>query len=107
VVLQGPNATLLPAVSIRMIDSSEYLDVAMTGAGYITERVQVTVYTGTYIEKLPILYAIRDACVRQRGTVATVRVDGIMPGGFGPDLDDTGDPIFEQSMDLIVKWLHG
>jgi hypothetical protein len=51
--------------------------------------------------------AIRDACVRQRGTIAGVRVDSIMPADpLGPDLDDPGDPIFEQSLDLIVKWFH-
>jgi hypothetical protein len=80
----------------------------MTGSRLITERVQVTVYAGSYAVKLPILLAIRDACVRQRGTIAGVRVDGIMPADphWGPDLDDPGDPIFERSLDLIVRWFH-
>lgn len=109
-ILTGPvgltGSDALPAVSIRSIDAPERLDVAMTGRRLITERVQVTVYTATYAEKLPILTAIRNACVGQRGTINSVMVDGILPESRGPDLDDPTDPIFEQSADLIVKWFQ-
>lgn len=106
-LLLGANSPL-PAVSIRSIAAPERLDVAMLASRrMLTERVQVTVYTATYAEKLPILLAIRDACVRQRGSIAGVLVDGILPDGTGPDLDDPSVPIYEQSIDLMVRWFHG
>jgi hypothetical protein len=94
-------------VSLRSVGGPERLNVDMLGRRLIEERVQVTVYAGTYDEKLPILMAIRDACVRQRGSINGVLVDSILPGSIGPDIDEPGDPIFEQSMDLIVRWFHG
>jgi hypothetical protein len=107
-IVTGPvqleTTDTLPAVSIRMIDDSEFLTVPMSGRRLITERVQVTVYTATYAEKRPLLKAIRDACVGQRGSINGVSVDGILPDSVGPDLDDPGDPIFEQSRDLFVRW---
>lgn len=96
--------TQLPVVSVHMVDNVEAPDVQMSGSRFITERVQVTIYAASYSPKMPFLRAARDACVGQRGSVAGHNLDGITPEVTGPDLDDPVAGIFEQSIDLLVKW---
>lgn len=99
--------TVLPAILVRQVSGTEDRDVEM-GAGRLHRaRVQVTVYTDGddgYTLKKTILQAARDACVATKGTVNGVFIESIHPDGEGPDLDDPGKPLFEQSRDLIVAW---
>ena len=99
--------TVLPAILVRQVSGTEDRDVAM-GAGRLHRaRIQVTVYTDGddgYTLKKTILKAVRDALAATKGTVNGVAIESILPDGEGPDLDDPGKPIFEQSRDFLVVW---
>lgn len=101
-----PVGTALPAIAVFQISGTEALGVRVNEAGHLrTDRVQVTVYAASYPEQKTILAAVLAACQSQRGTVNSVAVDSISPAGEGPDLFD-GDPmIYEQSRDMIVRWV--
>lgn len=99
-----PLGQTLPAISVRQISSLDTLDVPMTGKRLATDRVQITAIAKDYATKKAVLAAARAAVVGQKGTVNGVSVDSILPDIEGPDLDDPGAMIFEQSRDVIVKW---
>lgn len=94
----------LPAISVRQVSGDELLDVAMTGDRIVTHRVQVTVYAATYASKKSVLDAVRTAIGATKGSVDGIFVESILPAGEGPDLDDWGAQIFEQSRDFLVTF---
>lgn len=103
----GTIDTDLPAIGVRKIDGVEFDAVDRVGSSvFKTERVQVTVYAASYAEKAPILDLVGRACrPKPTSPVNGVRVDGIMPAGEGPDLDDWEAKVFEQARDFFVRWI--
>jgi hypothetical protein len=99
-----PQKSPIPAISLMKVSSTERLTVAMVGARFNSERVQVTVLARTYAQRDDIITLVRDACPLSRGTINGVDVDSVLPAGEGPDDDDTQLTIFEGSIDFIVRW---
>lgn len=100
-----PQNTALPAIGLQEVSGVERLTVAMNEAAkFRTDRVQVSVLAATYPSKKTILELVRAALANQSGTVNGVKVDSILPDGRGPDFDDPGANIYEQSHDFIVRW---
>jgi len=101
-----PLNTALPAIAVTGISGVPMSIVSMVTTGLIqTDRVQVTVYAKTYPTQKSILALVRAACGNASGTVNGVTLDSILPGGEGPDFYDADAVIYEQSMDLIVRWV--
>lgn len=102
-----PINTVLPAIGITEISSSERITVATNDALVIvTSRVQVMVMAKTYADQKDILGLIRDALPNTTGTVNGVTVDSILPDTVGPDLKDEDAGIFYQSRDFFVKHIE-
>ena len=97
--------TTYPAVAVTSISGVPRNTVAMTEtAKHITERVQVTVYAGTYALQKQLLGLVRGALPVSRGTVNTFNCDSILPDSEGPDIYDDVLLIYEQSQDFMVKF---
>lgn len=100
-----PQGTTLPAIGVKQVSGVERLTVPMTEPlRHREDRVQVTVYAGTYAAKKTILGLVRTACANTSGTVNGFAVDCILPGGEGPDFDDDVAVIYEQSRDFMVRF---
>ena len=99
-----PVATVLPAISVAQISSTERHTVAMNGKKLITERVQVTVCTKSYPTQKSILALVRGALPVSRGVVAGYDCDSVLAGPEGPDIYDPDAVIYEQSQDFFVKF---
>lgn len=109
-----PVGTTMPAIVINSIDDNIRLTVAMTETPRMhVERVQVTpLIKGTAETPVglgkkgvdSLLALILAACPNQRGTIAGVAVDSILPAGYGPDLSDLTAGIFTRSIDFFVRW---
>ena len=94
-----------PAVAVTSITGVPRNTVAMTETSrMITERVQVTVYAGTYALQKQLLGLVRTALANQHGTVNTFKCDSILPDNEGPDLFDDVLIIYEQSQDFMIKF---
>lgn len=95
-----------PAVAVTSITGVPRNTVAMTETSrLITERVQVTVYAGTYALQKSLLALVRAALPNTHGTVNTVfNCDSILPDNEGPDIFDDVLIIYEQGQDFIVKY---
>jgi hypothetical protein len=102
-----PLETVLPAIGISHISTTERNTVAMDSAKVMaTERVQVTVQAKSYADQKSILELVRKACPNTHGTVNGIEVDSILPEIAGPDLRDDELLIFVQSRDFIVKFIE-
>ncbi len=109
-----PQGTPLPGIEIKQISGVPRLTVAMTEAGRLhTDRVQVTALlkgpqgtpAGTgYPGVKALLALVLAACPNQRGSIAGVAVDSILPDVVGPDLSDPAASLYSQSQDFIVKY---
>ena len=100
-----PIETVLPAISVNHISTTERNTVAMnTPTILATSRIQVSVMTKTYSEQKSILELIRKALPNITGVVNGVMVDSILPDIAGPDLRDDDAAIYLQSRDFIVKF---
>jgi hypothetical protein len=95
-----------PAVAVTSITGVPRNTVAMTETSrMITERVQVTVYAGTYALQKQLLGLVRGALPNTHGTVNTVfNCDSILPDNEGPDIFDDVLVIYEQGQDFMVKF---
>jgi len=102
---QIPINTVLPAVAVNEISTTEYLTVALNESKVTeTTRVQVSVQTKTYATQKSILELVRKALPNTHATVNGVDVDSIVPEGAGPDLRDDDANIFMQSRDFMVRF---
>ena len=99
-----PLATVLPAISVAQISSTERHTVAMVGQKLITERVQVTVCAKSYPTQKSILALVRAALPVSRGVVAGFDCDSVLADSEGPDIYDPDAVIYEQSQDFFVKF---
>ena len=94
-----------PSVAVTSITGVPRNTVAMTETSrMITERVQVTVYAGTYALQKQLLGLVRTALPNTHGTVNTFNCDSILPDSEGPDIFDDVITIYEQSQDFMVKF---
>lgn len=100
-----PVETDKPVIGVKQIDGDEFKTVAMSEAKKFSEDlVQVTVRTDNEADKRAILQLAHAALRGQSGSFSGVWVDSITPDGIGPDLDDPGAQIYEQSRRYRVKW---
>jgi len=94
-----------PSVAVKSITGVPRNTVGMTETSrLITERVQITVYAGTYALQKQLLGLVRGALPNTHGTVNTFTCDSILPDSEGPDLFDDVLIIYEQSQDFMVKF---
>lgn len=94
-----------PAVAVTSITGVPRNTVAMTETSrLITERVQITVYAGTYALQKTLLGLVRAALPNTHGTVNAFNCDSVLPDSEGPDLFDDVITIYEQSQDFMVKF---
>ncbi len=101
-----PVNITIPAISVKMISGTKLLGVRVNEAGGLrTHRTQVTVHAASGAQQQQLMALALAACPSQRGTVAGVSVDSIIPDGEGPDLSDPDAGIYEQSQDLMVRWV--
>jgi hypothetical protein len=97
-----------PCIGITQINSTSIVNV--TGAVRMhTDIVRVTVLVDDedgagYPTLQSILAGVRAACPHTRGTVATIAVDSILPGGGGPDVPSDQPRQLSGSRDFIVRW---
>lgn len=109
-----PIGVTLPAIQITRVSGTPRNTLAMTEPGALnSERVQVTVFTKA-TDATPagpgkkgcdaLLALVRAACPNQRGTIAGVAVDSILPDIVGPDLSDIPTGLYSGSIDFIVNW---
>ena len=95
----------LPAISVSTITAASRNFVSMDSATYLwTERVQVTVSTGTGTLKQLLIKLVATAMKSARGNVNGFDCDSILSAGIGPDMDDPATTIFEQSSDFIIRF---
>lgn len=105
-----PINTPMPAISIKQISSVRRNTVGMNETKtLVTERVQATVLMpATKDYEYPALQSamtlVRKACPNQRGTVAGVSVDSILPDIEGPDLEGPTPESIARSQDFFVRW---
>lgn len=98
----------MPALLVREISGVQRNTLGMTESTFLqTDRVQVDVFSKTYLEMRSLLDLVRKACPNTRGTVATFDVQSVVFEGRGPDLSDPDAQIFNQSIDLMVTWRAG
>ena len=100
-----PLNTVLPAISIAQISGVQNNTLGMNGAKYLaTDRVQVTVMAKTYPTQKQILELVRAACPNTRGIINTFACDSILPDTTGPDIYDSENIIYFQSLDFKVTF---
>lgn len=98
-----PQKTALPAIGIGQITGLKA--IAVEGDEMMRmHRIQVTVHAPAYQTKKEILALVDAALPKHPGAVNGIKVDGIIPDLEGPDLDDPGLQLFEQSHDFMVHW---
>lgn len=99
------QGTTYPAIAVNSITGVSRNTVGMNEtARMITERVQVTVYAGTYALQKQLLGLVRGALPNKHGTVNTFNCDSVLPESEGPDIFDDVLIIYEQSQDFMVKF---
>ena len=101
-----PINTVLPAISVKQISGREHQLIKRGSNQLVTERIQITVQTATYVQQKAIIALIRAALPGTRGTVNTFTVDSITYESDGPDLEYENPVIFEQSLDYFVKFIR-
>lgn len=109
-----PVNTTLPAIAITRIDRVPLNMIRTNETPKVqTERVQVSALVKG-VEGTPaglgkkgvdaLLALILAACPSQRGVIAGVNVDSIVPDTVGPDLADPTTALYSGSVDFIVRW---
>lgn len=100
-----PPNTVLPAICLHEISTTERLAVAMTDSHTLaSSRIQVTIIAATLPQQKTILGRVCHACRNRRGTIDMTEVDSILPDIDGPDMQDSTVPIFAQTKDFMVKF---
>lgn len=99
-----PINTTMPAIGVTSISNVPGMNLSMTGNTVMSERVQVTVYAGTYPLMKSLMALIRTALANTHGTVNSINCESITPAGEGPDFYDDVTLLHEQSADYMIKW---
>lgn len=100
-----PLGTPVPALGVKTVGNNERTTVSMREPRRLqTERVQVTVHAATYAQQKSLVRLAALACRNRNGLVNGVDLDSILPGGEGPDGYLADPVIYQQTLDLIVKW---
>lgn len=104
-----PQGTLLPAIGITEVSSTDRQTLAGSPVVKVTERVQITVLAATYKIQKDVIARVRHACRAKVGTVGeppgtvfqgvTCRLDG-----KGPDFNDPASNFFMQTQDTLVTF---
>lgn len=103
-----PLKSVLPAISVNLIDGIPRRHVSMTTTNFHSDRVQVTVHVHKQEDGYPVLQQllglVMDACPNQRGSINGFACDAILPDILGPDGEGVVDYILQQSRDFLVRW---
>ena len=100
-----PQATVLPAISVMEVVSTEVPTIDATAPTTIVDsRVQVTVIASTYPNAKTVHALARKACNYQRGTLAGYSVISVRRVNNGPDFTDPEAQICIQSIDFSVLY---
>ena len=110
-----PLGTALPAIAVTQITDVPVNNIRINEARKMyVARIQVTALfqgpttvSGTtgYDGLDAMMKLIKAACPSQRGTVAGVSVDPIVPEGEGPDMYNEQTKIHARSRDFIVRYI--
>ena len=105
-----PLKTILPAISVVQVSSTERWTVDMAASPVLTQdRVQVTVLAKTYPQLRQALRLVRQACPQTRGVLqvsdtVSFTVDSILPDVEGPDFFDADVAFAGGTRDFLVTW---
>lgn len=99
-----PQGTVMPAISLMSVSSTDR-NVPSPGAKRrVTERVQVTVLARTYPEAKAILAAVRAAAADQMPMIDGLTDVTVHTDSAGPDFLDEETGIHMQSQDFRVAF---
>lgn len=99
-----PEGTVLPAISLTRVSSTDR-NLPNPGANrHVRDRVQVNVMASTYPQQREVLAAVRAAAADQFPTVSGLLRVTIHTDGAGPDFRNEQASIFLGSQDFIVTY---
>lgn len=99
-----PQGTLMPAISLMSVSSTDRNVPAPGAKRRVTERVQVTVLARTYPEAKAIVAAVRAAAADQMPTIDGLTDVTVHTDSTGPDFLDEETGIHMQTQDFRVSF---
>ena len=99
-----PRGTVMPAISLMSVSSTDRNIQAPGTKRRVTERVQVTVLARTYPETKSIIAAVRAAAADQMPTIDELTDVTVHTDSAGPDFLDEETGIHMQTQDFRVSF---
>lgn len=100
------QAITLPAIGITSVSATPRNTLSMAEAQRLTtERVQVTVFASTYPVLDDVCKRVRAVVTNRRQTIATLKVQAILPDNIGPDMQTINPLIYMRTLDFKVFYL--
>ena len=99
-----PQGTVMPAISLMSVSSTDRNVPAPGAKRRVTERVQVTVLARTYPETKSIIAAVRAAAADQMPAIDGLTDVTVHTDSAGPDFLDEETGILMQTQDFRVSF---
>ena len=99
-----PQGTVLPAVAITEVSSTDNNIPNQGATRHVKSRVQVTVLAANYPSQTVLIGYVRKACADQIGTIAGISDVAIHTDSKGPDFNDPDAGFYMQSQDFMVSF---